>query len=123
MVLEKLSPRLMFAAIFLACAALMAFGLVLQHVQNLEPCPMCIMQRVAFILCGAVALIAAVHNPRGMGVRVYGLLVAVTALAGASVAARQSWLQHYPPKIVDCGPDLEFMLDSFPLVQALPLIF
>ena len=123
MLLDRLSPRLVFAAVFLVCAALMGFGLVLQHVQNLEPCPMCIMQRVAFIVCGAVALIAALHHPQGVGVRVYGLLMAATALAGASVAARQSWLQHFPPKIVDCGPDLEFMLDSFPLVQALPLIF
>ncbi len=123
MSLDKLSPRLVFAAVFLICLALMGFGLVLQEVQHLEPCPMCIMQRVAFIACGLIALAAAIHNPVGIGIRLYGLLVAATAIAGASVAARQSWLQHHPPKIVDCGPDLEFMLDSFSLVQALPLIF
>lgn len=123
MSLDKLSPRLVFAAVFLTCLALMGFGLVLQEVQGLEPCPMCIMQRVAFIACGLIALAAAIHNPVGIGIRLYGLLVAATAISGASVAARQSWLQHNPPKIVDCGPDLEFMLDSFSLVQALPLIF
>jgi disulfide bond formation protein DsbB len=123
MSLEKLSSRLVFAAVFLTCLALMGFGIVLQEVQGLEPCPMCIMQRMAFIVCGFVALGAVLHNPKGMGVRIYGLLVAATAITGASIAARQSWLQHYPPQIVDCGPDLEFMLDSFPLVQALPLIF
>jgi disulfide bond formation protein DsbB len=123
MLLDKLSPRLVFAAIFLACLGLMGFGIVLQEVQGLEPCPMCIMQRVAFIVCGLIALAAAIHNPGVMGSRIYGVLVAAAAIAGGSVAARQSWLQHNPPKIVDCGPDLEFMLDSFPLVQALPLIF
>ena len=123
MLLDKFSPRLVFATIFLACLGLMGFGLVLQEVQGLEPCPMCIMQRVAFIVCGFIALAAAIHNPAVMGSRIYGLLVAAAAIAGGSVAARQSWLQHNPPKIVDCGPDLEFMLDSFPLVQALPLIF
>lgn len=123
MLIDKFSPRLIFAAIFLACLGLMGFGLVLQHVQHLEPCPMCIMQRLAFIACGLIALVAALHNPRDLGRRVYALLLAAAALTGASIAARQSWLQHFPPKIVDCGPDLEFMLDSFPLFQALPLIF
>lgn len=123
MPLQTLSPRLTFAAIFAVCVALMSFGLVLQQVQHLEPCPMCIMQRIAFITCGMLALIAALHNPRGFGVRAYAFLVGASSLTGASIAARQSWLQHFPPKIVDCGPDLEYMLDSFPLAQALPLIF
>lgn len=123
MPLDKLSPRIVFAAIFLACLGLLGFGIVLQEIQHLEPCPMCIMQRVAFIICGVIALAAAIHDPGLVGSRIYGLLVAAAAIAGGSVAARQSWLQHNPPTIVDCGPDLEFMLDSFPLVQALPLIF
>lgn len=115
--------RTVFAAVFLACAGLIGFGLVLQHYTALEPCPMCVMQRYAFVVCGIVALLAAVHNPAGFGAKVYGALLALLAVAGGSIAARQSWMQFYPPEIADCGPDLEFMLDSFPLAQALPMIF
>jgi disulfide bond formation protein DsbB len=118
-----MSARLAFALIFTACAALMAFGLYLQHVQNLEPCPLCIMQRYAFVLTGFIALVAAVHGPGRVGQAIYGLLVTVAAGAGAGVAARQIWLQHNPPKALDCGPDLNYMLDSFPLSQVLPKIF
>ena len=70
-----------------------------------------------------VGLVAAVHNPRPLGVRVYAGLVILAALAGGGVAARQSWLQHNPPKLADCGPGLEFMVESFPLSEALPMIF
>ena len=119
----RISPRWMFLVVFLACAGLMGYGLYLQHWQNLEPCPLCILQRYAFIAVGIIALIAAVHGPGRVGQAVYGLLVALAAGTGAGVAARQTWLQHHPPKVLDCGPDLAYMLDSFPLSQVLPKMF
>lgn len=116
-------PRYLFLAMFLGCVGLMSFGLVLQEVKDLEPCPMCIIQRYAFILCGLIALAAALHNPGLTGRRIYAALIGISALGGGAVAARQSWIQHFPPAVADCGPDLEFMLDSFPLTQALPMVF
>jgi disulfide bond formation protein DsbB len=118
-----MSARLVFTAIFLACAALMAFGLYLQHVENLEPCPLCILQRYAFVATGLVALVAAVHGPGRVGQTLYGTLVVLAAGTGAAIAGRQTWLQHNPPDVFDCGPDLGYMLDSFPLSQVLPRIF
>jgi disulfide bond formation protein DsbB len=118
-----MSARLVFTAIFLACAALMAFGLYLQHVENLEPCPLCILQRYAFVATGLVALVAAVHDPGRVGQTLYGTLVVLAAGTGAAIAGRQTWLQHNPPDVFDCGPDLGYMLDSFPLSQVLPRIF
>jgi disulfide bond formation protein DsbB len=118
-----LRPRLIYLAIFLACAGLMGFGLYLQHVEHLEPCPLCILQRYAFIATGLVALIAAVHGPGRVGRWLYALLIAAAAGSGAIVAGRQSWLQHYPPKVLDCGPDLAYMIDSFPIAQVLPKVF
>ncbi|HEX5126919.1 MAG TPA: disulfide bond formation protein B [Rhodocyclaceae bacterium] len=121
--LNKLSPRAGFLLAFLVCAGLIAFGLVLQHVEGLEPCPLCILQRYAFVACGLVALIAGLHNPTGFMRRVYGALIALTALAGGSVSVRQSWLQHFPPNVSVCGPDLEYMISHFPLASSLPMLF
>lgn len=123
--LQRLTPRAIFALLFAACAGLMGFGLVLQHVAGLEPCPMCILQRYAFIAMGAVALIAALHGPTGAGVRVYGTLVALFGIAGGSVSVRQSLLQRFPsPEPANCmASDLDFLLGNFPLAQALPRIF
>jgi len=119
----KISPRIVFAAIFVACAALLSFALFLQESGGLEPCPMCILQRYAFIAVGVVALVAAIHAPRGWGIRVYGVVTALLALVGAGIAIRHSYLQHFPPAVESCGTDLEFLLDAFPLAQALPKIF
>lgn len=121
---SEATPRLLFLAIFAVCAGLIGYGLFLQHVKGLEPCPLCILQRYAFIVCGLIALAAAIHNPASLGRRVYAGLLLLPALFGGGVAARQSWIQHFPPPpSVSCGPDMEFMLDAFPLTEALPMIF
>ncbi|MEC5396342.1 disulfide bond formation protein B [Uliginosibacterium sp. H1] len=121
--LARTSPRLAFFLIFLFCAGLIVAGLILQHVAGLHPCPMCIMQRYAFIACGLIALIAALHHPGSGGRRFYGTLLVITALTGIGIAIRQSWLQRFPSEEVMCGPDLAYMVNSFPLGQALPMIF
>jgi disulfide bond formation protein DsbB len=108
---------------FIACAGLMGYALYLQHVENLEPCPLCILQRYAFAATGVIALIAGLHNPRRVGRVIYGLFLILASGAGAAVAGRQSWLQHNPPRVLDCGPDLAYMLDAFPLTQVLPKVF
>lgn len=121
--LVRTSARLRFAAVALFCFSLIGFALILQSVEHAEPCPMCIMQRYAFAIAGLIALVAALHNGTGRSRRVYASLLGITALTGFGIAARQSWLQWFPPKFAECGPDLEFMLNSFPLGQALPKIF
>jgi disulfide bond formation protein DsbB len=121
--MSAISSRSVFLAVFLVCAGLLGYGLYLQHVQNQEPCPLCILQRYAFIAVGVIALVAAAHGPRRVGQAVYGLLIALAAGSGAGIAARQSWLQHNPPNVLDCGPDFYYMLDAFPLSQVLPKIF
>jgi disulfide bond formation protein DsbB len=118
-----LSARLLLTLIFCGCAGLLAFALYLQHALDLEPCPMCILQRYGFLAAGVLAGLGAVHGPGAVGQRIYAALVGVAALAGGGVAARHTWVEHNPPRIADCGPDLEFMVDSFPLSEALPMIF
>jgi disulfide bond formation protein DsbB len=119
----RIPSRLIFLAMFLACAGLMGFGLYLQHVENLEPCPLCILQRYAFVVTGLIALVAASHGPGRIGACIYGVLVLAASGAGAVIAGRQTWLVHNPPQVLDCGPGLEYMLESLPLTKVLPKVF
>lgn len=115
---------MVYAFIFLVCAGLIANAIFyLQDYVGLDPCPMCILSRYIFIAIAAVALIAAVHGPGRTGLKVYSSLITLLAIAGIGVSARHSYLQHFPPKIESCGTDLEFLLNAFPLSQALPKIF
>jgi disulfide bond formation protein DsbB len=107
----------------MACAGLMAYALYAQHGLGLEPCPLCIFQRVGVILLGVVFLLAAAHPAGPAGRRAYAVLLGVTALAGAGVAARHVWLTTLPPeKVPACGPGLDFMLEAFPLTEALGMV-
>ena len=121
----RLTPRLVFLAIFVACASLIGFAIYrLQGQLGLEPCAMCILQRYAFVAVGIVALVAAIHGPtRGVALKVYAVLIVLFALVGVGTAVRHSWLQHNPPQVASCGQELEFYLENFPLAQALPKIF
>jgi len=102
----------------------MAYALYLQHVQGLEPCPLCIFQRVAVIAMGAIFLIAGLHAPAGATARAYGLLALLAAVGGATVAGRHAYLQQLPPdQVPACGPGLDYILEVFPLSEALTLVF
>jgi len=118
-----LTPRVVFAGVFAACAALIGFALYLQHVEVLEPCPMCILQRYAFIAIAGVALVGALHGPRGPMLYLYGGLALLFAVAGGGVALRHSWLQRFPVESFSCGADLDYLLNTLPFAQALPAIF
>ena len=118
------TPRIVFTAIFVIAAGLIATAILyFQQRLGLEPCPMCILSRYSFIALGLVALVAAIHGPRGVALKVYGVLVALFAAAGIGISARHSYLQHFPPATESCGTDLEFLLETLPLTQAFPRIF
>ena len=105
-----------------ACIAMLAFGLYLQHVVGLEPCPMCIVQRYALILVAIVAAATAFAQRRGPLVAGSSLMLLIAGL-GAFVAARQSFLQWYPLEVASCGRDLYGMIETFPLKRVIPMIF
>ena len=108
--------------IALACLALLAEGLFLQHVVGLEPCPMCIVQRYALVLVAFCAFLGGLC--RGWGARLWWtVFMVLAAIGGAYVAARQSWLQWHPPEIQTCGRDFYGMIETFPLQRAIPMIF
>ncbi len=109
---------------FFVCAGLMGYALYLQYVMDLEPCPLCIFQRVAVIAMGLVFLIAAFHNPGRAGARVYAMLQLLIGGAGAAIAARQVWLQSLPKdQVPACGMGLDYMLETLPFTDMLQKVF
>ncbi|MEG2048375.1 MAG: disulfide bond formation protein B [Comamonas sp.] len=116
------APRRVLALISLACVALLAFGMYLQHVQGLEPCPMCIVQRYALVLVAVCAGVASLRGQKGwwMG---WGVLALLVSGFGAFTAARQSWLQWYPPEFASCGRDFYGMIENYSLSRSIPMIF
>ncbi|MBY0464138.1 MAG: disulfide bond formation protein B [Burkholderiales bacterium] len=116
-------PRAVLAALAVLCVGLLAFGMYLQHVVGLEPCPMCIVQRYALVLVALVSLLGAAWPAQRWGAGVAGAGVVVLAGFGAFVAARQSFLQWYPPQEASCGRDFYGMIETFPLQRVVPMIF
>jgi disulfide bond formation protein DsbB len=116
--------RIAYLLAFLVCAALMAWALWLQYHEGLDPCPLCIFQRVAVSAAGVIFLIAFIHNPGRTGAWVYAVLILIAAGAGAAFAGRQIWLQSLPKdQVPACGMGLNYMLDSFPLVDVIKKVF
>ncbi len=116
------APRRVFLMISAACLLLLLFGLYLQHVVGLVPCPMCIVQRYALITVTLLAFLASLSAKKSAHLLLSALLLLSSGF-GAFVAARQSWLQWFPPEVVSCGRDFYGMIETFPLQRLVPMIF
>ena len=110
----KWNFRAQMLAVVLACAGLLAFAVYMQLALGLEPCPLCIYQRLAFAALGIVALLACLHGPANRPGRwTYVVLALVPALIGTGVAGRHVWVQSLPPDVMSsCGPPLSFLSQS-----------
>jgi disulfide bond formation protein DsbB len=116
--LSRISPRIAFLFITVCCAALLGFALYNQYVDYLDPCPLCIFQRVVFFWMGVFALLALVHNPGRFGRRIYTWLIVFGSIVGGSIAGRHIWLQNLPEsEVPECGPGLNYMLENFPIME------
>jgi disulfide bond formation protein DsbB len=105
---------------FAASAALIGYALFAQYVQGLEPCPLCILQRVAVMAAGVLFLVAALHDPAERGARAYGVLIDLVAMAGIVIAARHIWIMAQPPgSVAECGASLDYMMEVLPLHEVL----
>jgi disulfide bond formation protein DsbB len=118
------STRAVNIAGFLACAAALAYALYAQHVQGLEPCHLCIFQRVTVIALGVAFLAAAVHGTRGWGRYAHATLIGIASLSTVAVAGRHVYIQSLPPGTVpSCGAPLEVMLQFSPLTEVIADVF
>ena len=112
-----LHPRPLFAAMFVASASLLGIAFYMEYVMLLEPCPLCMMQRIWVGIAGILSLGAALH---GKGVRFWSGLVASAAAIGSGFSLRQLWLQSLPPdEVPACGPGLSYMIEVFPLSEVI----
>ncbi|UVE17653.1 disulfide bond formation protein B [Pseudomonas sp. LS44] len=117
------SPRSLFFFAALGCLVMMGAALYLEHVVGLQPCPLCIVQRICVILFGLICLIAAVHAPARGGQRVYASLALLSAAAGAATAGRQVWLQSVPAdQLPACLPSLDYMMEALPFQDIVRLV-
>ena len=108
---------------FLTSAALLGAAFFFEYVMELEPCPLCMSQRVVFFLIGLTSLAAAIQNPAEAGRRRYGKAIAVIALLGAGLAIRQLYLQSLPAdQVPACMPGLSYLVDVLPLVELLSVM-
>ena len=104
----------------LVCMGLLGYAYYAQAHLHLEPCPLCIFQRVGVAAISVAFLLATLHDPRGWGSRVYGLLIVIASAATLGVAARHVWIQHLPAdQVPTCGASLNYLLDIFPLTQVI----
>ena len=109
---------------FICCASLLGYAYILQFFAELDPCPLCIFQRLVFFVLGLIFLLAALHRPKTTGAWVYGTLLGISSAVGIAIAWRHIWLQQLPEdKVPECGPGLEYMLEVFSLGETLEMVF
>jgi len=116
----RIHRRLVNLAGFLACVLMLGYALYAQFHDNLEPCPLCIFQRIGLAAIGIVFLAAALYGARAWGRIVYAALFFLTAATEAGIAARHIYVQHAPPgSIPACGAPLEMMMSMFPVSEVI----
>ncbi len=122
MTLSAIRPTALAGVAF--CVLMMAVALSLEHIVGLEPCPLCIFQRVAVIAAGLVLAVAAIHNPKGgVGRGIYGLLGLAAVGTSAFIAGRHVWLQGLPAdEVPSCGPGLDYMMDILPMQEVVAMV-
>lgn len=125
------ASRLLYLIAFFICVVLLLIALYMEHYMGMLPCPLCIIQRIAFVLIGLTCLAAVIHNPaprenrrRAGAARAYGVATTIFSGFGAAIAGRQVWLQYQPvDQLPSCLPPLDYMIDVMPLGQLVAELF
>ena len=116
--------RLLNSAGVFICVGGLGAAYYTQYILEMEPCPLCIFQRLALLVVGLAFLAATLHNPSGWGAKAYGLIIGFTATIGIVIATRHLWLQQLPPdQAPRCGPGLDYLLLTFPLSEVIREVF
>lgn len=117
------SPRALSFLLFLASVVGMGYAMFLQHGMGLEPCPMCILQRVGLMTMGVFSLLFALVNPKKLAAKLILWLGSFLGIAWAfGVALRHVWLQKFPDPMASCGAGFDFWLETMPMTDIVQLI-
>jgi len=120
----QLSARKAYLALFLVVFSLVSYAVYLQFWQNIEPCPLCVGQRIVYLVLAIILLVGVFHNPRSVGIRFYSILILLVCSFGIGLSARQVWLQALPKDQVPmCGPGINYMIQNFPLGETIKTMF
>ncbi|HFD11067.1 MAG TPA: disulfide bond formation protein B [Crenotrichaceae bacterium] len=116
----KITTRLAFLLTFLFCLAALSVAAYFQFVEELEPCPLCISQRIFILAVGLISLLAAIHHPARTGEKIYAGLAAAFAFGGMMISGRHVWIQNLPAdQVPSCGPGLSYIFKNFPLSKTI----
>ncbi len=111
-------PRRINALLGALCLMLVAFAVGLEVLFDMEPCPLCIFQRLVFVAMGVILLLGVLAPGR-----LVAIATALAALGGVAIAARHLWLQSLPPdQVPACGPGLDYLLGVFPLADVIQMV-
>lgn len=118
------SRRLMWLGCLFSVIGLMSYAIYAEKVLYLDPCPLCITQRLFYIGIGLFALIGLIMIRNLIAQRLAAVLLSLCAVGGIITAGRQVWLQHLPPELVpECGLGLQYWLENEPWLKTLSLLF
>lgn len=125
--IKKYLPSLPLTSLIssLGCFGLLIFAWYLQTIIGIDPCPLCIIQRILFLIIGCLYLIGAIYtSPHPRSQRWFYSSILFFCLLGIATAARQLYIQHLPPLPADsgCGADLSFILQNMPLLNVIPFL-
>lgn len=113
--MQLANTRVLFFMAFLLCAAMLAGALYVEHVNGVEPCPLCIVQRLWVIWIGILSLLGCTLNPQRLGRNVYGVLSLLGSFGGIGATGYQLYLQNLPiGQVVECFPDLAKITGALP---------
>jgi disulfide bond formation protein DsbB len=119
----KISNQNMFLGVFIASASLLAAAYYFEYVLFLDPCPLCIMQRIAVLMVGLVGLSGFIFASSAVSQKVHSVLMFLSGVFGIAVAGRHVWIQNLPAdQIPTCGPSLEYMVDTLPWAEVLTVM-
>lgn len=118
-----LPNKTLYLLIFLACVGLLASAYYFEYVLYLDPCPLCMMQRIAVLLVGLVGLSGFLLSGTLMKQMIHGVLMILASGFGMAVAGRHIWIQNLPEdEVPTCGPSLEYMVDTLPWAEVLTIM-